>query len=140
MRRKSDKVLVAERVKALLDASKPRRTQVELAKYLDVDPGTMNRYLRNGMTCKDQLVKIGKYLNVNPLYLSGELNMPLDYSSYVDPDKSSYDCICDLLLSRGYSPLDFSKEDITSLSIGLVCTIETYAAGKNIKHDGMNHI
>ncbi len=132
MRRKSDTVLVAERVKALLSAFRPRRTQVELAKYLDVDPCTVNRYLRIGVTCKDQLVKIGKYLNVNPLYLSGELNMPLDYSSYVDPDISLHDCICNLLLLRGFSPKDFSDKDITNLSIGLACTIETYAAGKKI--------
>ncbi len=123
-----------DRLKEMLDSFNPPKTQVELANYLEITPRSLNRYLNQGRINKDNLIKIGKFLDCNPSYLSGNIDVASRYSSYEQWHYTINDCISGLLIKRGFSPRDFSGFDFSRLFLEMSVVIERYATQNNIKH------
>lgn len=125
--------IIRERVKESLRDLASRKTQVELAEYLDVHPRSMNRYLNQGYIEQDKLISIARFLDCSPNYLKGKSDTKGHFSDYEFSNYNVHDCVCGLLTLRGYSPRDFSSNDIASLFLEFSVAIERYTTLKNIQ-------
>ena len=124
---------IKERVKSALTELASPKTQVELAAYLDVHPRSMNRYLNQGHIEHDKLISIAKFLDCTPSYLTGESDNKGHFSDYDFSSYNVHDCVCGLLTLRGYSPRDFSSNDISRLFLEFSVIIERYTTQNGIQ-------
>ncbi len=124
-----------DNVNAALGRFKPPKTQRELSEYLEIDLRSLSRHLNQGRTTKDNLIKMAKFLDCHPDYLSGKSdNDGLRFSDFDGWNYTVHDCVSGLLTLRGFSPRDFSTDDIARISMELFIAIEKYAIQHDIKH------
>lgn len=109
----NDLPLLSERVKDLI--KERNTTQVKLADYLGITARSFNRILQYKQINHDSLIKVSKFLDCNPYYLTDKTVGYTPFAAYERYDYNYDDCLKGLLHMQNYKPSDFTEAEFKEL-------------------------